>query len=64
MGKVIEEDDIHRPPPYSPELGPQILTPDTARQGPLGSRVLVVLAGSLLLTFAAGVSLALLYAGH
>jgi hypothetical protein len=40
---TVEEDNIRPPPHYHPETGPQIITSDTARQGPLGSRVLVVL---------------------
>jgi hypothetical protein len=40
---TVEEDNIRPPPHYHPESGPQIITSDTARQGPLGSRALVVL---------------------
>jgi hypothetical protein len=45
---TVEEDNIRPPPHYHPETGPQIITSDTARQGPLGSRVLVVLICSLI----------------
>jgi hypothetical protein len=40
---TVELDNIEPPPHYHPETGPQVVTSDTARQGPLGSRVLVVL---------------------
>lgn len=43
----IEEDDIRPPPPYREGGPPQQITPDTARQGPLGKRVLVVLICSM-----------------
>lgn len=43
----VEEDNI-QPPPHYREGGPaQHITPDTARQGPLGKRVLAVLVCSL-----------------
>jgi hypothetical protein len=43
----VEEDNI-QPPPHYREGGPaQRITADTARQGPLGKRVLVVLICSL-----------------
>ena len=45
---TVEDDDI-RPPPHYREGGPpQIVTADTARQGPKGSRVLVILVCSLI----------------
>jgi len=40
---TVELDNIQPPPHYHPETGPQIITADTARQGPLGRRVFVVL---------------------
>ena len=40
---TVEEDNMTTPPHYHPEAGPQIVTSDTARQGPLGSPVLIVL---------------------
>ena len=46
---VIEDDNIKPPPPYREGGPPQIITADTARQGPKGVRVLVVLAVSLIL---------------
>ena len=47
MNTEIEEDNIVSPPHYH-EGGPQqVVTSDTARQGPLGSRVLVILIASL-----------------
>jgi hypothetical protein len=53
---TVEEDNIEPPPHYDEVEGPQVVTSDTARQGPLGSRVLVVLIGGLIavcLAFAA-----------
>lgn len=44
---VVEDDNIRPPPHYRPDGPPQVVTSDTARQGPLGTRVLIVLAGSL-----------------
>jgi hypothetical protein len=45
---LVEEDNI-QPPPLYEENGPaQIVTSDTARQGPLGLPVLWVLVGGLL----------------
>jgi len=46
MSGQIEEDNI-QPPPHYREGEPQVITADTARQGPLGKRVLVVLVASL-----------------
>jgi hypothetical protein len=40
---TVELDNIKPPPHYEDVEGPQILTADTARQGPRGTRVLVVL---------------------
>jgi hypothetical protein len=63
MNTTIEDDDI-RPPPHYHEGGPpQIVTADTARQGPLGRRVLIVLLLSLLGTGAAWLAIAMIY-GH
>jgi hypothetical protein len=45
---TVEEDNIRPPPHYHPETGPQIITSDTARQGPRGRRVLVVLVCALI----------------
>jgi hypothetical protein len=56
MANTVENDNI-RPPPHYREGGPpQIVTSDTARQGPKGSRVLVMLVCSLI---AIGVAFAL-----
>ena len=44
---TIELDNIQPPPHYDDVDGPQIITSDTARQGPLGSRVLAVLIGGI-----------------
>ena len=46
---VVEEDNIKPPPHYREGGPPQVITADTARQGPKGVRVLVVLAVSLVL---------------
>ncbi len=45
--RVVEPDNITPPPHYRDTEGPQIITSDTARQGPAGNRVLVVLVVSL-----------------
>jgi hypothetical protein len=46
---IVEEDDIRPPPHYRPGGPPQVVTADTARQGPLGLPVLHVLAASFVL---------------
>jgi hypothetical protein len=47
---VVEEDDVRPPPLYDEEAGrPQVVTADTARQGPLGKPVLWVLIGAVVL---------------
>ena len=53
---VIEPDNI-APPPHYHENEPQVVTSDTARQGPRGTRVLAVLIGALIL---AGVAWAII----
>ena len=60
--RTIEEDDIHTPPPYKPDGPPQVVTADTARQGPRGRRVLVVLVVSLVAVGAAWALLAAIFA--
>jgi hypothetical protein len=47
MPPIIEEDNIQPPPHYRPNGPPQVVTADTARQGPKGNRVLVILVASL-----------------
>lgn len=48
MANTVEDDNI-RPPPHYREGGPQqVVTSDTARQGPKGPRVLVILVCSLI----------------
>jgi hypothetical protein len=44
---TVELDNIKPPPHYNAVKGPQIITSDTARQGPLGSPVLAVLIGGM-----------------
>jgi hypothetical protein len=44
---TVELDNIQPPPHYHPETGPQVITSDTARQGPKGRRVYVVMVVSL-----------------
>ena len=46
---IVEEDDIVPPPMYKENGPPQIVTADTARQGPLGKPVLYVLIAGLAL---------------
>jgi hypothetical protein len=48
MSGIVEEDNIQPPPPYREGGPPQVITADTARQGPKGARVLVVLLASLI----------------
>jgi hypothetical protein len=40
---TVEEDNIKPPPHYRSNGPPQVITSDTARQGPRGTPVLVVL---------------------
>jgi hypothetical protein len=47
MERIVEEDHIRPPPHYREDGLPQVVTADTARQGPKGNRVLVVLVASL-----------------
>jgi hypothetical protein len=47
MEPIVEDDNIRPPPHYRPNGPPQIVTADTARQGPKGNRVLIVLVVSL-----------------
>jgi hypothetical protein len=52
---TIELDNIKPPSHYVDVEGPQIITSDTARQGPRGTRVLVVLVcglGAVCIAFA------------
>jgi hypothetical protein len=44
---IIEPDNITPPPHYHEGERPQIITSDTARQGPKGRRGLVILIASL-----------------
>jgi hypothetical protein len=46
---LVEEDNVRPPPLYRGDGAPQIVTADTARQGPLGKPVLWVLVGGLVL---------------
>ena len=43
----IEEDNIVPPPHYREGGPPQVVTSDTARQGPLGIRALLILIASI-----------------
>ena len=45
--RILEPDNIQTPPRYTGDR-PQVLTSDTARQGPAGRPVLFVLVASLL----------------
>jgi hypothetical protein len=58
---TVEEDDIHPPPHYEPDGPPQVVTADTARQGPLGRKALLVLVFSLLAVGAAWIALSMVY---
>jgi hypothetical protein len=59
MQNTVEDDNIRPPPHYYPDGPPQVVTADTARQGPKGRRVLAILVASLI---ALGVAWALLEA--
>ena len=50
---TVEVDNIQPPPHYDATKGPQIVTSDTARQGPLGRRVFVILVVGLIAVCAA-----------
>jgi len=60
---VVEEDNISPPPHYRSDGPPQVVTSDTARQGPLGRRVFFVLAGSLAAIAVAWIVIAA-FSGH
>ena len=47
MENTVEPDNIRPPPHYREDGPPQVVTSDTARQGPGGPRVLVILVCSL-----------------
>jgi hypothetical protein len=54
MSTEIEDDNIVQPPHYREDGPPQVITSDTARQGPLGKRVLLILLMSLIGALIAG----------
>jgi hypothetical protein len=62
MNRTIERDNIRPPPHYREDGPPQIITSDTARGGPLGMPVLVVLLSSLTAAAIACVAVAAIYA--
>jgi hypothetical protein len=53
MAGATEDDNIRQPPHYREGGPPQVVTADTARQGPSGWRVLIVLVVGLI---AAGIA--------
>ncbi len=53
MASEAERDNIRQPPHYREDGSPQVVTADTARQGPKGTRVFWVLVGSLALCLVA-----------
>lgn len=55
---TVEEDRVVQPPKYNPDKGAQVVTGDTARQGPAGERGLSVM---LISTIGAIVVLALAF---
>ncbi|WP_158813552.1 hypothetical protein [Methylocapsa sp. S129] len=57
MQPIVEDDNIRPPPHYRPNGPPQVVTADTARQGPKGNRVLIILVASMI---AAGLAWAIL----
>jgi hypothetical protein len=58
--RTVEEDDVVPPPMYHEDGPPQVVTADTARQGPLGTPVLWVLVIAIALA-AAGMIAAWMY---
>jgi hypothetical protein len=61
MASTVEEDNV-RPPPHYREGGPpQVVTADTARQGPSGRRVLIVLLASLVVAGLVWAAISLFY---
>jgi hypothetical protein len=58
---IVEEDNVTPPPMYE-EGRQQVLTPDTARQGPRGTPVLWVLIAACVLA-AAGILAVWIYMG-
>ena len=61
MATKVEDDNIRPPPHYNEGGPPQVVTADTARQGPSGWRVLIVLLGGLIAACIAWVAIGLLY---
>ena len=60
--RVVEPDNVQPPPHYDPAKGPQVVTSDTARQGPLGKPVLWVLLAALVLVVV-GFAAAFMFSG-
>ena len=60
---AVEDDNITPPPHYRPDGPPQMVTSDTVRQGPRGTRVFLVLACSLVAADVAWILIAAFY-GH
>jgi len=58
---IVEEDNITPPPMYE-DGRPQVVTSDTARQGPLGKPVLWVLLAALVLVVV-GFAAAFMFSG-
>jgi hypothetical protein len=48
MEPIVEDDNSRPPPHYRPGRPAQVVTTDTARQGPSGKRVLMALIVSLI----------------
>lgn len=51
MPTTVENDSVKTPPPYQPEKGAQVVTGDTPRQGPAGTRGLIIMVVSTIGAF-------------
>ena len=60
MEPIVEDDNIRPPLHYRPNGPQQIITADTARQGPKGNRVLLILVTSMVAIGVAWVIIAVL----
>jgi hypothetical protein len=55
--RFVEKDDARLPRHDNQTRGPQVLTPDTSRQAPIGTPVLWILVGALAISGAAWVAI-------
>lgn len=64
MATIVENDRMRAPSPYHPDLGAQIVTDDTVRQGPLGRRNLWIVAVGTIGAFLACAAIYLIWASQ